>query len=188
MSTASAIKQESVWSYPRPPALESTPRHLEIKWRSATGKDDVVLASTTNAFRVLETSHPPTYYIPPGDVNMALLTKNTRHSFCEWKGNASYYDVSADGQTVKSRVWTYETPSKRFTDIKDYLSFYAGPWTCYVDGEEVKAQPGDFYGGWMTSDIDGGPRGVKGGPGKSIYTYEAGQDGLNFSFLGTFGW
>lgn len=81
---------------------------------------------------------------------MSLLTKNSRHTYCEWKGNASYFDFGAEGQTIKSRIWTYESPCKRFTDIKDYLSFYAGPWTCYVDGEEVKPQPGDFYGGELS--------------------------------------
>ena len=95
-------------------------------------------------------SHPPTYYIPPSDVNTDLLTKDSKHSFCEWKGVATYFDIkssSSNGETIKSRIWTYQEPSKRFKDIKDYFSFYAGPWDCYVDDEKVKAQPGDFYGG-----------------------------------------
>lgn len=94
-------------------------------------------------------SHPPTYYLPPEDVQMSLLKRNNRHTFCEWKGSATYYDFrpSSGGDTIKSRIWTYESPTDRFKAIKDYVSFYAGPWKCYVDGEEVKAQPGDFYGG-----------------------------------------
>lgn len=90
-------------------------------------------------------SHPPTYYLPPSDVKMELLSQNSKNSFCEWKGVASYYDLkSTDGSVIKSRIWTYFEPSSRFTKIKDYLSFYAGPWKCFVDGEEVKPQPGDF--------------------------------------------
>lgn len=94
-------------------------------------------------------SHPPTYYLPPSDVQMSLLKRNNRHTFCEWKGSASYFDFKpvSGGDTIKSRIWTYETPTERFKPIKDYISFYAGPWKCFVDGEEVKAQPGDFYGG-----------------------------------------
>ncbi|KAL7006305.1 hypothetical protein EMMF5_004191 [Cystobasidiomycetes sp. EMM_F5] len=157
----SGSSKESVWKYPRPPALERTSRHLRVVSVDAAGKD-VILADTQNAYRVLETSHPPTYYIPPTDCNMTILRMNARHTFCEWKGSASYYDL--DG--VQSRIWTYTNPSSRFNEIKDYLSFYVGPWKCFVDGEEVKAQPGDFYGGWMTSDIDGGSKGVKGGPGE----------------------
>jgi uncharacterized protein (DUF427 family) len=93
-------------------------------------------------------SHPPTYYLPPEDVNTSALKQNSRHTFCEWKGSASYFDFKpSSGDTVKSRIWTYETPSSRFKPIKGYFSFYAGPWKCYVDDEEVKPQPGDFYGG-----------------------------------------
>lgn len=94
-------------------------------------------------------SHPPTYYLPPGDVNLAVFDKNKRHTFCEWKGSASYYDFKPEGgsDTIKFRVWTYESPTDRFKPIKDHISFYVGPWKCFVDDEEVKAQPGDFYGG-----------------------------------------
>lgn len=83
---------------------------------------------------------------------MSLLKKNNRHTFCEWKGSASYFDFKAPsgGDIIKSRIWTYESPTERFKPIKDYLSFYAGPWKCFVDGEEVKPQPGDFYGGEQT--------------------------------------
>ncbi|KAG8874169.1 hypothetical protein FRB97_006097 [Tulasnella sp. 331] len=96
---------------------------------------------------------------------MAILTANTRQTFCEWKGVASYYDFSAASPSVKSRIWTYKNPTEKFMNIKDHLSFYASPWKCFVDGELVAAQPGDFYGGWLTSDIDGGHKGVKGPPG-----------------------
>lgn len=131
-----------------------------------------------NALNLSTHSHPPTYYLPPEDVNTSALKQNSRHTFCEWKGSASYFDFKpSSGDTIKSRIWTYETPSSRFKPIKGYFSFYAGPWECYVDDAEVKPQPGDFYGGarvhhyldfacegltwlplysgWMTSDIDG---------------------------------
>lgn len=94
------------------------------------------------------------------------LKKTNRSSFCEWKGRATYYSLGnpgKPGEQVADRVWSYDSPTQGFKDIKGYLSFYAGPWDCYVDGEKVEPQPGDFYGGWMTSDIERSS--VKGGPG-----------------------
>lgn len=147
-------------NFPRPPLCERTSRHLQIKWQS----NGELIADTKEAYWVLETFHPPTYYLPPSSLKVDL-TKNSHSSFCEWKGRASYYEIkSPDGKTTKNRVWSYDNPSGRFKEIKDYLSFYAGePWDCYVDGEKVEAQPGDFYGGWLTSDID--REYVKGAPG-----------------------
>lgn len=148
-------------SFPRPPRLERIAKHILIKW---PGADGATIASTRNASWVLETYHPPTYYIPPTDVYIPLAT-TTRQTFCEWKGVATYYTFKTpDGQRVDSRAWSYGAPSTSFKDIKDYLSFYADDrWECYVDGEKVEPQPGDFYGGWMTSDIVRAS--VKGAPG-----------------------
>lgn len=104
------------------------------------------------------------YYIPPSDIQ-APLTKTSRKTYCEWKGSATYFSITspvAANTTVENRAWTYESPTPSFRAIKDYVSFYEGPWECYVDGERVQAQPGDFYGGWVTSEIQGK---VKGGPG-----------------------
>lgn len=104
------------------------------------------------------------YYLPPDSI-LLPLTRSSHKSFCEWKGAATYWNITNPGnssQEVKNRVWSYEKPTKGFESIKDYLSFYAGPWDCYVDGEKVEPQPGDFYGGWVTSDIEGP---IKGGPG-----------------------
>ncbi|MCJ1410220.1 hypothetical protein MMC19_004305 [Ptychographa xylographoides] len=151
------------FSFPRPPLLEKTPRHLEIKWNG------VLVADTKDAYWVLETTHAPTYYLPPQSI-LVPLAKSTHSSFCEWKGRATYWDIkrpssepsNSTKSVVRNRIWSYESPTKGFTPIKDYVSFYAGPWDCYVDGELVKPQPGDFYGGWMTSEIVGQ---VKGGPG-----------------------
>ncbi|MCJ1356016.1 MAG: hypothetical protein MMC33_006010 [Icmadophila ericetorum] len=147
------------FKFPRPPLLERTPRHLQIKW------DDVLIADTEEAYWVLETTHPPTYYLPLSAIQPDISLKKSIHSsFCEWKGRATYWNITnpKTNATVKNRIWSYENPTKGFTPIKDYMSFYAGPWDCYVDDELVNPQPGDFYGGWMTSDIEGP---VKGGPG-----------------------
>lgn len=93
------------------------------------------------------------------------LTKTSRKTWCEWKGAATYWALAnprKPSEKVADRVWSYEKPTSGFADIKDYLSFYAGPWDCYVDGEKVEPQPGDFYGGWVTSDIDGIVKGKNG--------------------------
>ncbi|CZT16350.1 uncharacterized protein RCC_02193 [Ramularia collo-cygni] len=144
-------------NFPRPPLCERTSRHLQIKWKGE------VVADTKDceggAFWVLETFHPPTYYISPSALKMPIEKSSSRSTYCEWKGNATYWDIAG----VKGKCWSYENPSDRFKGIKDYLSFYAAPWDCYVDGEKVEAQPGDFYGGWMTSDIE--QESVKGAPG-----------------------
>ena len=112
---------------------------------------------------MLETHHPPTYYLPPASMQV-LLQKNSRSSYCEWKGQATYYDIenpTKPTEIVKNRIWSYDSPTQGFKSIKGYLCFYAGPWDCFVNGEKVEPQPGDFYGGWMTSEIERST--VKGG-------------------------
>lgn len=106
-----------------------------------------------------------TYYLPRESISpQVTLTTTPRKSYCEWKGTATYYSMknANTGSEIKDRIWSYESPSPSFKDIKGYISFYAGPWDCFVDGEKVSAQAGDFYGGWMTSEIEGN---IKGGPG-----------------------
>ncbi|CAF1155718.1 unnamed protein product [Adineta steineri] len=157
----SNLPKENVWDYPRPPAIEPVQAHLRVIY------NDVVLADTTSALRILETGHPPTYYIPPNDVKQEYLKHNTKSTYCEYKGLASYYDFNPpDGQpVVTSRIWSYGNPSGtngKYGDVKDYFSFYVGPWDCYVNEEKVEAQPGDFYGGWKTKNIEGK---VNGGSG-----------------------
>lgn len=149
--------QESVWDYPRPPRLEPTNKHLKIIF------NDEIIAETNRAFRVLETSHPPVYYFPPEDVRMEFLTENAQSSFCEWKGSASYYDLQVGKKLIKNAAWFYKNPTRSFAEIKDYLAFYPSKMdACYIDGELVQAQAGDFYGGWITKDIVGP---FKGGAG-----------------------
>jgi uncharacterized protein (DUF427 family) len=123
----------------------------------------VTIAETRRAKRVLETSHPPVYYLPPEDVEMVHLIEASGTSWCEWKGRASYYDVVVEGEEARRAAWTYHQPSEAFEIIKDHVAFYPGVMdACYVDGEQVRPQPGRFYGGWITDDVVGP---FKGGPG-----------------------
>jgi uncharacterized protein (DUF427 family) len=159
-SSTTPSKKLNPRDFPRPPLCERTPRKLEIKWGNQT------IASTTSAYWVLETFHPPTYYLPPSSIQIPLVKNPQRQSFCEWKGVASYYDVAHpenSQEVVRGRIWSYDAPTGRFAEIRDYLSFYAGPWECFVDGERVVPQPGDFYGGWATAEIEMSQ--VKGAPG-----------------------
>lgn len=147
-------EQESVWDYPRPPVLVPCDHLVEIGSRQSP------FAHTRKALRVLETASPPTYYLPPGAVDMDRLVRTDDRSFCEWKGTATYWAM-ADRPDLPIG-WSYEGPSERFAAIDGYLSFYPGRIACFVDGERVQPQPGGFYGGWITSRI-AGP--VKGNPG-----------------------
>lgn len=116
----------------------------------------IALADTRRAKRVLETSHPPSYYIPPEDIKLDYLVKTERKSFCEWKEVAGYADVVVGDQRVPNAAWYYPRPTPEFSSIQHYLSFYASKMdACYVDNELVQSQPGDFYGGWITTDIVG---------------------------------
>jgi uncharacterized protein (DUF427 family) len=149
--------QESVWDYPRPPRLEPTNKEIKIVFNGIT------IARSNNTKRVLETSHPPVYYIPQEDILMQYLTLVLGSSFCEWKGEAIYYSVVVNGKRAEKCVWSYPKPSRSFQLIKDHLAFYAAPMdACYVAQELVIPQPGGFYGGWITSDIVGP---FKGDPG-----------------------
>jgi uncharacterized protein (DUF427 family) len=150
---------ESVWDYPRPPRLEPSKRRVRV----ALG--DAVIADSTRAYRVLETSLPPSYYVPLEDVAPgALEPAEGRRTVCEWKGEASYYDVVVDGRRVERAAWTYPSPTAAFEPIKGYVAFYPAKLDCSLDGEQVQAQEGGFYGGWITSEVEGP---FKGGPGSS---------------------
>lgn len=149
--------QESVWDYPRPPRVEPSSKTIKVVFNGVT------IAETTNAKRVLETSHPPVYYIPPEDVNMDYFTSTPRNTFCEFKGAASYYTITVGDKSIVDGAWYYDSPSSGFEAIRDYVAVYPAKMdACYVDGEKVRSQEGDFYGGWITSDIVGP---FKGAPG-----------------------
>ena len=160
---------ESVWDYPRPPRLEPTSSRILIHHQG------VLIANTTRALRLLETSHPPVFYIPPTDIALQFLTPSTRHSsFCEFKGSATYWnidvssalDAPSPSALAPDAAWSYARPSPSFAALHSHLAFYASRLDqCTVDGECVTAQPGDFYGGWITSRILGpfkGPPGTLG--------------------------
>ena len=143
---------ESVWNYPRPPRVERSGKRVRV----VLGRS--VIADTTRAHRVLETSHPPVYYVPREDVAPGSLEPSrSRETFCEWKGVASYFDaIGGDGRRIERAAWTYHDPSPGFEAIRDAVAFYPGLMDeCTLDGEQVEAQESGFYGGWITSEIVG---------------------------------
>ncbi len=150
--------QESVWDYPRPPRIESVPEHLRVVFGGE------VIADSRQAYRILETSHPPTYYISMGDIQMQFLqARADKSSFCEWKGRAVYWDLVVGDQVRKTAAWSYPQPNRSYFELTDHFSFYASKTdACYVGDEKVEAQEGDFYGGWITAKIVGP---FKGGAG-----------------------
>jgi uncharacterized protein (DUF427 family) len=149
--------QESVWDYPRPPRVEPVHKRVVVVFNGET------IADTTNAKRVLETSHPPSYYIPPEDIRQDVLVMERRTTVCEFKGSAHYYSLELDGKQSPNAAWAYSSPRAGFETIRDHLAFYPSRVdACFVDDEQVQTQEGDFYGGWITQDIVGP---FKGGPG-----------------------
>lgn len=149
--------QESVWDYPRPPRIEDCIKQIKIIFNGA------VIAETYRSKRVLETSHPPVYYIPPEDVETEYLLPAENKSFCEWKGEASYFHLNINGKQARYACWYYPNPVPAFAELKNYMAFYAQKMdACYVDNELVAPQPGKFYGGWITKNITGPFKGEEG--------------------------
>ncbi len=149
--------QESVWDYPRPAVAELSSRHVRIVHRG------VVVAETRRAVRTLETSHPPSWYVPRADVADGVLRETARRSVCEWKGVARYFDVVVGDAALADVGWSYARPSDEFEALAGHVAFYAGPFDeCTVDGVRVVPQAGGFYGGWITPELVGP---FKGGPG-----------------------
>jgi uncharacterized protein (DUF427 family) len=149
--------QESVWDFPRPAIAEHTLAHLKIMHRG------VIVAETRRGVRTLETSHPPSYYFPPEDVAMQLMSVSDNRSVCEWKGDAAYFDVAVKGDVLRNVAWRYAKPTRPFEMLRNHLAFYAAPFDdCFVDGEKVVPQPGGFYGGWITSKMAGPFKGIPG--------------------------
>lgn len=149
--------QESVWDYPRPPRVEPSTKRVQVIC------NETIIADTQKSQRVLETSHPPVYYFPQSDLQMQYFTLSNRQSFCEWKGKAQYYNLVFDNKTIADCAWCYPQTTPAFKVIQDYIAFYPSLMdACYVDGELVTAQEGDFYGGWITKDIVGPFKGSQG--------------------------
>ena len=149
--------QESVWDYPRPPALVPDERRVVVEFGG------IAIVDTTRALRILETSHPPTFYLPFDDVRRDLLRRAEGASFCEWKGAAASVDVVVGDQVAREAGWYYPEPSPRYAALRDHVAFYASKVDyCTLDGIEVSPQPGGFYGGWITPEVVGP---FKGEPG-----------------------
>ncbi|KQO65333.1 hypothetical protein ASF23_03235 [Curtobacterium sp. Leaf261] len=149
--------QESVWDYPRPPRVERSSERVVVRLGGT------VIADTTDSVRVLETSHPPVYYLPRSAFGPGALTSTGGSSMCEFKGRAGYVDVHGGGRTAVHAGWYYPTPESGFGDLVDRVAIYPSEMdSCEVDGERVLAQAGDFYGGWITRRIVGP---FKGEPG-----------------------
>lgn len=149
-----------MWQFPRPAIAERSDAHVRIE------HGGLVIADTQASVRTLETSHPPSYYIPPEAIAPGVLRRAGGGSFCEWKGSAVYWDVVI-GDVVLPRVgWSYPEPSRAFALLRDHVAFYAAPFdNCSVNGETVVPQPGSFYGGWITSDLAGPFKGIPGSMG-----------------------
>jgi uncharacterized protein (DUF427 family) len=149
--------QESVWDYPRPPIVVPSPDRVRVVHHGR------VVADTTAALRVLETSQPPAYYLPRAHVDPTLLVPGEGRSVCEWKGAATYWSLMIDGVLTADVAWSYERPAAPFTAIAGHLAFYAQRVDeCWVGDERVAPNPGNFYGGWITSRVVGP---FKGAPG-----------------------
>lgn len=150
------MSPECVWDYPRPPRVEPVTATLRIVFSGRT------IAETSSAHRVIETSHPPVYYLPHEAFRCAVLA-STRRSFCEWKGVARYWSLQEGDRCARDCAWSYPEPSAAFSVIRDHFAVYPSAMDgCFVDGERVKPQPGEFYGGWITGNLIGP---FKGAPG-----------------------
>lgn len=147
--------QESVWDYPRPPEMRLDPRTVRVETPLHES-----LASTDHALRIAETAAPPTFYVPSQDVALSLLLRAPGTSFCEWKGTAHYWALASAPETIVA--WDYPEPNSEYAEIKDCLGFYPGRLPCFVGDERVRAQPGRFYGGWVTSELVGPFKGTPG--------------------------
>ena len=148
---------ESVWDYPRPPALEPCARRVRVELGGR------VIADSRAALRILETSHPPTIYIPPSDLDVECFVAAGGRSFCEFKGVATYFDVVVGDRREPRGAWTYPDPTSRYAALRDHIAVYPGRMdACLLDDEVVRSQEGDFYGGWIADDIVGP---LKGPPG-----------------------
>lgn len=153
--------QESVWDYPRPPATLPTSAHIRVVHAGLT------IAETRSAIRVLETSQPPAFYIPSNDVATEHVRRGSGSSWCEWKGQATYWSVDVGGEFISNAGWSYENPTPQFAAIAGHVAFYARLLDeCWVDDERVVANPGSFYGGWITSTVVGP---FKGDPGTEYW-------------------
>ena len=152
--------QESVWDYPRPPRLEEFRGSITVELGGER------IASTDHGWRVLETSHPPTYYLPRAAFVFGALRDAPGSSWCEWKGQATYFDLVSGNAVAPRAAWTYLSPTAGFAPLTGALAVMAAAVDrCTVNGEDVLPQPGGFYGGWITSWVTGPFKGIPGSMG-----------------------
>jgi len=152
--------QESVWDYPRPPRVEPVDKRIRVEFGG------IILADSVRVYRVLETSSPPGYYLPPDDVRMEYFERTGRSTFCEWKGTARYWSIKVGERDADNAAWSYPEPDAGFEVIRDYVALYAGRMdACRVGDHKVRPQPGGFCGGWITSDVVGPFKGEPGTEG-----------------------
>jgi uncharacterized protein (DUF427 family) len=151
--------QESVWDYPRPPRLARDTREIVVRWGS------IEVARTQQAIRVLETSHPPSFYLPWQDVARSLFREAPGSSMCEWKGPARYWSLVDADRSLRSVAWSYPHPLQGAEDLAQCVAFYASALECRVDDALVRPQPGGFYGGWITPELVGPFKGEPGSNG-----------------------
>ncbi len=153
--------QVSVWAFPRPPRVEAVGQRVRVELGG------VMIVDTRAALRICETSSPPAYYVPPGDIAPGCVTPSERTSFCEWKGVASYWTVTAGSRRAKDAAWGYRVPDRGYEMITDYIAFYPQRMdACWVGVHRVQPQPGLYYGGWITPDLVGP---FKGAPGSEAW-------------------
>lgn len=153
-------RQESVWDYPRPPKIEECDKEVRVIFNGTE------IARSSQTQRVLETSHPPVYYIPRPDIRMECLESISGMTYCEWKGQATYFDVVVKNKRAAKAAWCYPEPTDDFKSIAGSIAFYPHKMGgCYVNNERVDAQKGGFYGGWITSNIVGPFKGIPGSAG-----------------------
>ncbi len=152
---------ERVADYPRPPRLERDHRRIRVVLGGQT------IVDTHDTWRVLETTHPPSFYIPMTAFPPGALLPSEKGSVCEWKGAAEYFSVQGGGVTARNAAWGYPNPTPAFQPIQDHVALYAGAMeACFVDDERVVPQEGGFYGGWITAELIGP---FKGAPGTMFW-------------------
>ena len=148
-----------MWDFPRPPVLVRDEREIVVSW------GETLLARTRGAWAVRETSHPPTFYLPLADVAPEFLRPAGHGSFCEWKGPARYWDLLDGARRLSQVAWSYPQPLAGAEPLAGCIAFYAHALDCSVDGAKVVAQPGGFYGGWITPELSGPFKGELGSSG-----------------------
>lgn len=151
---------ERAAEYPRPPRLERSTRRVRV----VLGGETIV--DSTRCWRVLETWHPPSWYIPAEAFRPGTVVPADGRSFCEWKGEAAYFDLLAAGVRTARAAWSYPAPTAAFAPIAGHVALYADRVdACFVDDERVTPQAGGFYGGWITADVEGPFKGAPGTEG-----------------------